>query len=313
MAIEIISEVMHHAPVRGGDYQVLMVLADNADVTSREAWPGLEDMCWRSHMDRRSVQRSLRALEEAGLIVLIEKGRRGGDYTPAVRARWRITPVETWPQRTDAGARYNPALKAAQRRPYDEADTNPQVTGSSAGNITAKAAERRPYQLRAASDPEKAASDPEGAAFPTGKGGTAPPSPSRTVKNRKEPTSASPRGDDEPDDVQVVSSFEQFWQIYPARNGRKIGKGQALAQWRKLTQQQRRRAYLGALNLARSDQLPKDAHRFLRRNNAGEFPFDDWQQPTVLPGGRGDDRAGSHLDRHDPHAWLDDQPAGVAR
>ena len=76
---------------------------------------------------------------------------------------------------------------------------------------------------------------------------------------------------------------EHFWPVYPPMpNGKKPEKGKALQQWRKLTIEQQRRAVLGARNLARADTIPKHAHRFLRRDTAGEFPFDDWQTaPTV--------------------------------
>lgn len=78
----------------------------------------------------------------------------------------------------------------------------------------------------------------------------------------------------------AASSFEQFWQVYPARGGRKAGRGNALIEWRKLSLENRRRAYRGAVNLAASDELPKDAERFLRRpkGGKGDYPFDDWQQ-----------------------------------
>lgn len=78
----------------------------------------------------------------------------------------------------------------------------------------------------------------------------------------------------------VEESFEQFWEVYPKRNGVKPGKGNALIEWRKLSLEQRRRAYRGAVNLAQSDQLPKDAERFLRRakGGKGDFPFEDWQE-----------------------------------
>lgn len=94
------------------------------------------------------------------------------------------------------------------------------------------------------------------------------------------PSTDVDHGHDEPADT-----FEQFWAVYPKRSGRKVGKANALVKWRKLTLEQRRRAYIGARNLAASDQLPKDAERFLRRGTGGEFPFDDWQQPAE-PGRR---------------------------
>jgi hypothetical protein len=88
-----------------------------------------------------------------------------------------------------------------------------------------------------------------------------------------ESDAADPSADD-------ASEFEAFWGQYPARGGKKLGKAAALVEWHKLTAEQRGRALVGARNLAASDQLPKDAERFLRRGKGGAFPFDDWQEPA---------------------------------
>lgn len=79
----------------------------------------------------------------------------------------------------------------------------------------------------------------------------------------------------------IVAAFGEFWAVYPPTNGRKPEKGKALAVWRRLSWEQRRRAVAGARNLASSDHVPKYAHRFLRRDTAGEFPFDDWLEPSA--------------------------------
>lgn len=87
-------------------------------------------------------------------------------------------------------------------------------------------------------------------------------------------TDVSPQG------FTADDAFEKWWDAYPQRNGKKVGKGNARAEFAKLTWEQRRRAYWGAVNLAKSDTLPKDPERFLRKSSkSGEFPFDDWQQP----------------------------------
>lgn len=103
------------------------------------------------------------------------------------------------------------------------------------------------------------------------------PGPSRPVPARKsDPSAASETPQDD--------GFAEFWQTYPPRNGRKVGKRNAHVEWSKLTADERRRALIGARNLAQSDQLPKDPERFLRRakGGRGDFPFDDWQTPPQL-------------------------------
>lgn len=60
-----------------------------------------------------------------------------------------------------------------------------------------------------------------------------------------------------------------FWPVYPARNGRKVGKKAALEHWRKLRPADRplaveaAKAYAAAV--ARSETIPRDAERFLKR------------------------------------------------
>lgn len=109
--------------------------------------------------------------------------------------------------------------------------------------------------------------------------------------------------DDPSTEARIVESFEEFWTAYPDRDGKKIGKQNALIEWRKLGWDQRRRAYIGAVNLAASDHLPKDPERFLRRSKGGkgDYPFDDWQEPAT-PGTNGRSK-GAH------YATLYDQAA----
>jgi hypothetical protein len=106
------------------------------------------------------------------------------------------------------------------------------------------------------------------------------------------PSRPSPTELQEPSSVDplqhlVDREFEaQFWPAYPERRGKKLGKGAALVEWRKLTAAQRERALIGARNLAASDQMPKDAERFLRSGKGDAYPFDDWQEPAK-PAGKG--------------------------
>lgn len=92
---------------------------------------------------------------------------------------------------------------------------------------------------------------------------------------------ASSGGEDSEDDPAKSQFDDHFWPTYPYTNGRKPEMGLALMKWRKLSLEQRRRALIGARNLAASGRTPKYAHRFLSRNAAGDYPFDEWQEPTV--------------------------------
>jgi hypothetical protein len=68
-------------------------------------------------------------------------------------------------------------------------------------------------------------------------------------------------------DEDSMRGFDLFWSVYPARNGRKADKPDAVAKWKRLSLDDKRAAYRAAVNLcdavARGETLAKDAHRFL--------------------------------------------------
>lgn len=94
-----------------------------------------------------------------------------------------------------------------------------------------------------------------------------------------------PLGSYEPDpqthDAAAVQ-FGFFWKAYPDRDGKKIGKANALAVWRRLSIEERRAAHRGASNLADAVRRGgrfgvKDAERFLRGRC-----WEDWQEPAAV-------------------------------
>jgi hypothetical protein len=102
-----------------------------------------------------------------------------------------------------------------------------------------------------------------------------PPSPTPALTPAPEPLSTGV------DLSRVDQQFDdEFWPVYPERRGKKVGKEASRVEWRKLTDEQRARAVIGAKHLAASDQMPKDPERFLKADKAGAFPFDDWQEPA---------------------------------
>lgn len=78
---------------------------------------------------------------------------------------------------------------------------------------------------------------------------------------------------------EAADSFDAFWKRYPARNGRKIGKGECWEKWKTYTPRQREQilraldGYVKFLADAQT-QLARDPIRFLRR---------DWWQSFLDP------------------------------
>lgn len=69
-------------------------------------------------------------------------------------------------------------------------------------------------------------------------------------------------------DPNPLLGFDQFWDEYPRRNGKRLERGKAEVQWRKLVLDDRRAAWRAAKNYARAVEagltIAKDAHRWLR-------------------------------------------------
>lgn len=84
------------------------------------------------------------------------------------------------------------------------------------------------------------------------------------------------------------AGFEEFWERWPKRNGKKVGKEDARRKWRKLNMSERRAAWLGAVNYADACErdLPgvgrQDAFRWLQHRR-----WVDWQTPAQDERGNG--------------------------
>ena len=89
----------------------------------------------------------------------------------------------------------------------------------------------------------------------------------------QKPLANSPPGK-KPRQEATSDSFEHFWKLYPARNGRKREKPKALQHWKKLSSNDRSKALKAAPIYAAEEELHKDAFRWLR-----DKCFDDYLEP----------------------------------
>lgn|GEM_PF-1749231 len=75
--------------------------------------------------------------------------------------------------------------------------------------------------------------------------------------------------------------FEAFWLNYPKRNGKRLGKAQALVQWRRMKPSERFQALTAVTNYfeaCEAGTLAKDAERWLRDKR-----WVDWLEPAEIP------------------------------
>lgn len=73
---------------------------------------------------------------------------------------------------------------------------------------------------------------------------------------------------------------EHFWPAYPDRDGKKLDKAKALAEWVRLAIDDQRAAAKGVRYYAASGQRAKDAYRWLR-----DRCWEDWQTPAAPSNG----------------------------
>lgn len=84
-----------------------------------------------------------------------------------------------------------------------------------------------------------------------------------TTETTSERTTPSPGGEEDDRD----RGFDVFWEAYPRRNGKKLGKAKARTKWRALSYENKRAAYAAVKNYAAAIEagatIARDAERFL--------------------------------------------------
>ncbi|MDP1769695.1 MAG: hypothetical protein Q8L74_12970 [Nitrospirota bacterium] len=88
----------------------------------------------------------------------------------------------------------------------------------------------------------------------------------------------------------VDADFETFWKLYPARNGKRIGKPEAIAKWERLDVNDRQQVLVAIQNYAESNLVSKgigikDPHRWLRIGKDNE-PWREWIEPESKQTGK---------------------------
>ncbi|MBS0164744.1 MAG: hypothetical protein JSR29_01550 [Nitrospira sp.] len=89
----------------------------------------------------------------------------------------------------------------------------------------------------------------------------------------------------------VDHDFEDFWKSYPARNGKRLGRAEAVQKWNRLKTEDRKQVLIAVHHYANSKLVSegigiKDPHRWLI-NGKGNEPWRDWiepERPVVLNG-----------------------------
>lgn len=181
MSVKLMSQVWELALARE-QQSVLLALSDHAHDDGSRCYPGVDYLAWKTGYDRRSVQRILRRLEAAGLIVAVadRQGARGQatEYRIDLSRGTKKEPFQPRQQAAYEGGRDSRRRQSARAEkgdkmpPFSElkGDKMPPFSGARKGDIP---------------DAERVTSAAERAAFVTQKGVThAAP----TIRNRPEPS-----------------------------------------------------------------------------------------------------------------------------
>jgi hypothetical protein len=118
---------------------------------------------------------------------------------------------------------------------------------------------------------------------PSSNGSTSPPAPTPTPIKLQLPSPPLVALTD------PLQGFQNFWEAYPRRNGKRLGRGLCEGLWKKLSLEDKRAAWRGAKNYALAVDggitIAKDPERFLKHRL-----WTDWQEPATP------DRNGSHAE-----------------
>ena len=114
-------------------------------------------------------------------------------------------------------------------------------------------------------------------------------SPKRSPTQEQEQEQEQKQEQDGPPAVDL--KFEEFWEVYPKRNGKRVGKPEAERKFRSLGPADRQLVLTAARNYGNSELVRKgvgikDPHRFLQ-NGKGDQPWREWLTPEELSNGHG--------------------------
>lgn len=239
------SAVKRHSEARGGARLLLLILADYANDWGM-CWPKVETLAHGCRVDVRTVTRN---------IDVLAKSRRveGEEHPPELAVFPR-------PGTSNVYVLLLPGLDAPSKKDAEEfadlvgADrASDFLSGVTFANRNVPRTTKNDQRARAKSKDVREAGQNDGG-----------------IEDAAEP-----------DDL----GFQGFWQQYPRRDGKRIGRGQAEAAWRRMTDEQRAAALVGVIHYAAAVQdgitIAKDAFRWLRHK-----AYEDWQTPAVPDRGR---------------------------
>lgn len=107
MAVKVLGWVWDHSQAKGAERLVLLAIADCANAAGYDAWPSMTELCRKTRLSERGVQKAIRRLEEMGeLQVLANAGRgRTNRYRVVMETPNEVRGLEDQKPRTGDGVK----------------------------------------------------------------------------------------------------------------------------------------------------------------------------------------------------------------
>jgi Helix-turn-helix domain len=133
MSYKIVDEVLDRVMLLPLDKLVLASLARHANDEQRISWPSVDTIIWETSLNRRTVQRRLRALEICGIITDVSDYYEPDDAEPTRKrakkyggakntTRYRLATKAEWDTLMDRYSKDNPLWKALRKHRPAAAD-----------------------------------------------------------------------------------------------------------------------------------------------------------------------------------------------
>lgn len=240
MSVQAMSWVLEESETRGEERLVLLSIANHASMDDGHAWPSIGQIAKEANVHPDTAKRLVRKLHRDGHVTRDVQGSPDERVPHYKRSNLYVIHLDH-----DLIAKLREERQDRGDDATPRGDTSPRVSASPGGqNVPGGGGQNVP-----------------------GTGGSErPPKPS------VEPSRNHHSCDE--------SGFDEFWSAYPPRNGKRIGKAPALAQWRKLSAKKRATAMKGVVPYAAhcrtSTQFAKDAVRWLR-----DGLYEEWASEEV--------------------------------
>lgn len=243
MSAEAVGWTYRYSAMTGSAFSVHLAIADTVnDMHGNEVWLAQDTLASKSRCDRKTVRAALLKLIEAGYLTELE-GVPSGSGRPIRRFRFE--------RPADAPVVYEPAFTArsANGEPRPIGRSNGATDPVSMGNHAPLNGEPRPINPIEPKEGSQISLD---------------------VRDTKEdPEKLRGKGSD--------YRFDDAWNLYPPRRGRKVGKEKAREQWKKLGYEEKGRCFKAIRTFAAEQpEFPPDMFRWVR-----DRTWQDYLEPAT--------------------------------